>query len=87
MRGLTAYANIFQLHGSRGPDRELLDNLNTVSNIEAIPTTRLSEVWLEQSFWNGQASLRAGQLAVTPNSCSANISRSSIRVIGRQIRR
>jgi len=64
MRGLTAYANILQLHGSRGPDRELINNLNTVSNIEAIPTTRLSEVWLEQSFWDGRASLRAGQLVV-----------------------
>ncbi|HKG73538.1 MAG TPA: carbohydrate porin, partial [Aestuariivirgaceae bacterium] len=64
MRGLTAYANILQVHGSRGPDRELINNLNTVSNIEAIPTTRLSEVWLEQSFWDGRASLRAGQLVV-----------------------
>lgn len=62
--GLTAYANIFQLHGSTGPDRELVGNLNTISNIEALPTTRLSEIWLEQSFWDGKAFLRAGQLVV-----------------------
>ena len=62
--GLTAYTNILQLHGSRGPSRELVGNLNTISNIEAIPTTRLSELWLEQSFWNGKASFRAGQLVV-----------------------
>lgn len=62
--GLTAYTNIFQLHGSRGPTRELGGNVNTISNIEAIPTTRLSELWLEQSFWGGKAAFRAGQLVV-----------------------
>ena len=62
--GLTAYTNILQLHGSRGPSRELVGNLNTISNIEAIPTTRLSELWFEQSFWGGKASIRAGQLVV-----------------------
>lgn len=62
--GLSAYANVLQLHGSRGPGRELVGNLNTISNIEALPTTRLSEAWLEQAFWNAKASLRAGQLVV-----------------------
>jgi porin len=28
-----------------------------------VPTTRLSELWLEQKLWNGTASIRAGQLA------------------------
>lgn len=62
--GLSAYANVLQLHGSKGPGRELAGNLNTISNIEALPTTRLSEAWLEQAFWGGKASLRAGQLVV-----------------------
>lgn len=62
--GLSAYANILQLHGSKGPGRELVGNLNTISNIEALPTIRLSEAWMEQSFWDGRASFRAGQLVV-----------------------
>ncbi len=62
--GLTMFSNILQLHGDSGPDRNLLGNLNTVSNIEALPTTRLSELWLQQTFAGGMASLRAGQLVV-----------------------
>ena len=60
--GLTFYGNAFHLHGGGGPNRELIGGLNTVSNIEALPTTRLSELWFEQQFAGGQASLRAGQL-------------------------
>lgn len=62
--GLTFYANSFQLHGSSGPGRSLVGNLNTISNIEALPTTRLSEMWLEQQLFDGKASVRAGQLVV-----------------------
>ena len=62
--GLSFYANGFQLHGSAGPNRLMVGGLNTVSNIEALPTTRLSEVWLERQFFDGKASLRAGQLVV-----------------------
>jgi porin len=62
--GLSFYANAFQVHGSSGPNRLLIGGLNTVSNIEALPTTRLSEVWFEQQFFGGQASVRAGQLVV-----------------------
>jgi porin len=60
--GLNFYANGFQLHGSSGPNRSLIGGLNTISNIEALPTTRLSELWLEQQFLGGKAALRAGQL-------------------------
>src|SRR4030095_14382444 len=62
--GLSFYANMFQLHGSPGPNRQLIGGLNTVSNIEARPTTRLSEIGLERQFFDGKASLRAGQLVV-----------------------
>jgi porin len=62
--GLSFYANGFQLHGSSGPNRNLVGGLNTVSNIEALPTTRLSELWLEQQLLGGKASIRAGQLVV-----------------------
>ncbi len=64
LQGLTLYSNILQLHGDSGPDRNLVGNLNTISNIEALPTTRLSELWLQQTFLGGMASLRAGQLVV-----------------------
>ena len=43
--------------------RDYVGGINTIAAIEATPTGRLSELWLEQSFWNGGASLRAGQLA------------------------
>src|SRR5215213_717184 len=62
--GLTFYTNILQLHGDSGPDRNLVGNLNTISNIEALPTTRLSELWLQQTFLGGMVSVRAGQLVV-----------------------
>ena len=64
LHGLSFYANGFQLHGSRGPNRTLVGGLNTVSNIEALPATRLSELWLEQQLPGGLASVRAGQLVV-----------------------
>ena len=50
--------------GQRRTGRNLVGNLNTISNIEALPTTRLSEMWLQQTFLGGMASLRAGQLVV-----------------------
>lgn len=62
--GLGFFANVFQLHGDSGPGRNLVGNRNTMSNIEALPTTRLSEAWLEQKFAGGKASLRAGQIVV-----------------------
>jgi porin len=62
--GLKLFGNILHLQGNGGPGRNLVGNLNTISNIEALPTTRLSELWLQQSFLGGLASLRAGQLVV-----------------------
>lgn len=62
--GLSFYSNTFQIHGSGGPGRILVNNLNTISNIEALATTRLSEAWFEQRFWDGKAAFRAGQLVV-----------------------
>lgn len=61
-QGLTFFGNMFQTHGSGGVGRVLTGSLNTISNIEALPSTRLSELWFEQKFWNGQFGIRAGQL-------------------------
>jgi porin len=61
-QGLKLHANGFQIHGA-GLSRELIGNLMTVSYIEALPTTRLSELWLEQDMLGDTVALRFGQLA------------------------
>lgn len=62
IQGLTFFSNQFQIHGSGNPGRRLVGNLITISNIEALPSTRLSEAWFEQKFLNDKASIRLGQL-------------------------
>src|SRR4051794_34494858 len=61
-KGLTAHGNIFVIHGD-GLSRTNLRNFFVVSGIEAIPTARLYEAYLEQKFFNDKWSVRAGQLA------------------------
>ena len=61
MRALTFHANIFQIHGG-GLSRGVLLNFMDVSGIEALPSTRLYEVWFERK-WGTKLALRAGQLA------------------------
>ena len=52
----------FQIHG-RGLTANNLDNLNVASGIEAPSSTRLFELWYEQSILSGKASIRIGQQA------------------------
>ena len=61
--GLSFFTNVFQIHNTGRIRRDYVGGINTISAIEAVPTTRLSELWLEQKFLGGQASIRAGQLA------------------------
>lgn len=61
-QGLTLFSNFFQIHGTGGARADLAGGLITVSNIEALPSTRLSELWLEQKFLDGQLGFRFGQL-------------------------
>lgn len=61
--GLSFFTNGFQIHQTKGISRNFVGNLNTISAIEALPATRLSEIWLEQKLFGGLASIRAGQLA------------------------
>jgi porin len=61
LRELTFHANMFQIHGD-GLSRSNLQNFLVVSGIEALPSTRLYEIWFEQK-WGTTLSLRAGQLA------------------------
>jgi porin len=61
--GLSLFANFFQIHNTGRIRRDYVGGINTIAAIEAVPSTRLSEVWLEQKFANDRASFKAGQLA------------------------
>src|SRR3954463_12484695 len=60
--GATFHTNSYQIHG-HGLTKFYLDNLMTASGIEALPSTRLYELWLEQKVLNDKVALRVGQLA------------------------
>ena len=60
--GGTFRASMYQIHG-QGLTQSNLGNLNTVSNIEASPGSRLFELWYEQTMLGGALSLRLGQQA------------------------
>ncbi len=61
--GLTLYTNGFQIHPSAGISRRFVGNFQTISAIEALPATRLSELWAEQKLFDGKLGIRVGQLA------------------------
>ena len=61
LKQLTFHANVFQIDAG-GLSRGSLLNYLDVSGIEALPTTRLYEIWFEQK-WGTKLALRAGQLA------------------------
>ena len=56
------HANLYQIHGT-GFSRYYVNNFITVSAIEALPASRLYELWFEQRLFDNQLSLRIGQLA------------------------
>ena len=63
LQGLTFHANLFQIHGD-GLSRSNLQNYLVASGIEALPSTRLYEIWFEQKWGDkDKYDLRAGQLA------------------------
>lgn len=57
------YTNNFLIYDSGRIRRDYVGGLNTIAAIEATPTARLSELWLERKFLNGAATFRFGQLA------------------------
>jgi porin len=62
--GGAAHVTAFQIHnahGRIGPD--YVGSISDPSNIDALATTRPFTAWLEQSFFDGKASIRIGQLA------------------------
>jgi porin len=60
--GAAFHASVQQIHG-HGLSGNYLDNLLVVSGIEALPATRLFNLWIEQKFAGGMVSIRAGQLS------------------------
>lgn len=63
IQGLSFFANAFEIYNTGRIRRDYVGGINTIAAIEAVPTVRLSELWLEQKFSDGKASLRIGQLA------------------------
>ena len=70
--GLSFFANGFQIHNTGRIRQDYVGGINTIAAIEAVPATRLSELWLEQAFAGGKASVRAGQLAANSDIFTAN---------------
>lgn len=58
-RGATAHLSVHALHGS-GISGDLVQNLMTVSSLEAVATIRLFNLWIEQQIGHG-TTLRIGQ--------------------------
>ncbi len=61
LKGTTFYANAFEIYNSGRIRRDYVGGMNTIAAIEATPSVRLSELWVEH--WLGPVSLRIGQLA------------------------
>jgi len=62
LKGATFHVGSYQIHGN-GPSQHFVGDLSFESDVEALPTTRLDEIWLEQKLLNDRASIRLGQLA------------------------
>lgn len=59
--GALFHVGAYQIHGI-GLSRHFLQTVQPVSDLEALATTRLNEIWIEQKFGE-QVSVRFGQLA------------------------
>jgi porin len=58
--GAEFYVSAFDIHG-HGPTRSLVGNQQLVSNIEATPSIKLYDLWLDQTLFDKRLSLRIGQ--------------------------
>jgi porin len=60
--GAKFHANMYQISG-QGLSRDYIGNLMLVSGVEALPATRLYEMWIEQSLFDGKLLVKVGQQA------------------------
>jgi len=58
--GAEFFTSAFDIHG-HGPTRSLVGNLQVISNIEATPSIKLYDLWLDQTVFDGKLSIRLGQ--------------------------
>lgn len=61
-QGLKFHTNGFYLHNTGRIRRDYVGGINTIAAIEAEPSLRLDEFWLEQEFAGGRGSFRFGQI-------------------------
>jgi porin len=54
------FTSAFDIHG-HGPSRSFLGNQQLVSDIEATPSVKLYDLWLDQSLFDKKLSIRFGQ--------------------------
>jgi porin len=59
-KGATFFVNAYQIHGV-GPTRTLVGDQQTLSNIEALPSIKLFQLWVEQSLFKDRVNIRVGQ--------------------------
>ena len=62
-QGATFHVDGYQING-RGLTQNYVGNILDVSSIEALPTTRLHDLWLQQQAFEQKVSLRVGQIAI-----------------------
>ena len=62
LKGLSFHVGGYQIHGN-GPSQNFIGDFAFESDVEALPTTRLDEIWLEQKLLDDRASVRFGQIA------------------------
>jgi porin len=62
-QGATAHATMYQIDG-HGPSANLVGNFLDLSGYEALPSTRLFTLWLQQDLFGGRVQVRLGQLAM-----------------------
>jgi porin len=63
-RGASARITLFNIHNG---GRNVADNVGSLagpSNIDALPSTRLFDVWFQQNFFDERLSVRIGQLGI-----------------------
>jgi len=58
--GAEFFTSAFDIHG-HGPTRSFVGNQQLISNIEATPSIKLYDLWLDQTLFDKKLSIRAGQ--------------------------
>ena len=72
-QGWMFYANGFATYNSGRIRRDYVGGFNTIAAIEANPSVRLSELWLQYKFAGDKASIRVGQLAADSDFFFSNL--------------